>query len=121
MGATRVGRRAAARTEGRRPWGEVGDVQQAVSGPGPRHQPMEGDLGMRMVMFTKLFGTRPVPEMAQTIQELQFDGVDLLIRTGFSVPPDQPELVGKAIKVFRAVGLEVPIATTDLTAPGKYP
>ena len=76
---------------------------------------------MRFVMFTKLFGTRPVLEMAETIRELQFDGVDLLIRTGFSVPPDQPELVGKAIKLFRAVGLEVPMATTDLTAPGDYP
>lgn len=76
---------------------------------------------MRSVMFTKLFGTRPVPEMARTIGELQFDGVDLLIRTGFSVPPDQPELIGKAIKIFRAAGLQVPMATTDLTAPGDYP
>lgn len=76
---------------------------------------------MTAVLFTKLFGDRPLAEIAATIAELGFDGVDLLVRPGFSLTPDDPTRIRPAVELCREHGLAVPMATTDLTDPAAYP
>lgn len=73
------------------------------------------------ILFTKLFGTRPVGEVAEAAAGLGFGGIDLLVRPGFGVTPDAPEGIGTAVAGFARAGLAVPAATTDLTDPESYP
>lgn len=77
--------------------------------------------GMPVVLFTKLFGARPVTEVGGTIADLGFDGVDLLVRPGATVDPQEAGSIPAAVESLRAVGLSVPMVTTDLTDPGAFP
>lgn len=76
---------------------------------------------MRTVLFTKLFGSRGLDEIGPTVADLGFDGVDLLIRPGFSVTPDEADRLPRVVADLRALGLDVPMATTDLTDPANFP
>jgi sugar phosphate isomerase/epimerase len=76
---------------------------------------------MRNVLFTKLFEARPVDEIGRAANELGFDGIDLLVRSGFTVAPDEPAQIAQAVKALEQQGLNVPMATTDLTDPQAFP
>lgn len=76
---------------------------------------------MQTVLFTKLFGDREVAEVADTSADLGFDGVDLLIRDGFTASPTSPADISTAVSRCREGGLSVPLATTDLSDPAAYP
>jgi sugar phosphate isomerase/epimerase len=77
---------------------------------------------MRNVLFTKLFEARPIDEIGQAANELGFDGIDLLIRSGFSVVPDDAATqIPQAVEKLKQHGQSVPMATTDLTDPQAFP
>lgn len=76
---------------------------------------------MQTVLFTKLFESRPVGEIAETAAGLGFDGIDLLIRPGATIDPAVADQIPRAVEEFRAAGLTVPMATTDLTDPATFP
>lgn len=72
---------------------------------------------MSIVLFTKLFKGKDIGEIANVASTLGFDGIDLLVRSGFQAEPEQPDKIAAAVKQLRATGLTVPMATTDLTDP----
>lgn len=76
---------------------------------------------MRTVLFTKLFEDRPVEEVGARAAELGFDGIDLLVRRGFTVDPDADGGIAAAVRQLRAAGLDVPIVTTDITDATSLP
>ncbi|HEY8473595.1 MAG TPA: sugar phosphate isomerase/epimerase [Natronosporangium sp.] len=78
-------------------------------------------MSMTAVLFTKPFGDRPAETIAEAVTELGFDGVDLLIRPGFLVTPDNPAMIGRTVATLARNGVPVPIATTDLTDPAAFP
>lgn len=72
---------------------------------------------MRTALFTKLFGARPVAEVARIGADLGFDGIDLLIRSGCAVEPKSAdEDVPQAVRMFADAGLTTPMATTDIVS-----
>lgn len=76
---------------------------------------------MKTALFTKLFGSRPVDAIGSVAAEIGFDGIDLLIRPGFSAAPDEPASIRMNTDRLSAFGLPVLMATTDLTDPERYP
>ncbi|GAB3403910.1 sugar phosphate isomerase/epimerase family protein [Flindersiella endophytica] len=74
-----------------------------------------------MVLFTKLFGQRDPGEIGRVAAELGFDGIDLLIRPGCTIDPAEASRIPQLVKEFRASGLSVPMATTDLTDVNAFP
>lgn len=76
---------------------------------------------MQTVLFTKLFGARSVDEVGSTAAELGFDGIDLLVRAGCTVGPEDAASIPKAVAQLGSHGLAVPLATTDLTDPATFP
>lgn len=72
---------------------------------------------MTIVLFTKLFMGKDIGEIADVGSALGFDGIDLLVRRGFQVEPEQPEGIRAAVERLQESGLSVPLATTDLTDP----
>lgn len=72
---------------------------------------------MKSVLFTKLFRGVSVEDIGSTANGLGFDGIDLLIRDGYQVTPEEPERLGDAVRALKGAGLGVPMATTDITDP----
>lgn len=70
---------------------------------------------MRAALFTKLFGDSDPARIAGTAAALSFDGVDLLIREGFSAAPGDPSSIGRNVTAFAAEDVPVLTATTDIT------
>lgn len=75
---------------------------------------------MELVLFTKMFRGLTLEETASHINDLGFDGVDLLIREGHQLEPGAPQRIPDAVRLMRTSGLSVPMATTDLTDPHTY-
>ncbi len=82
---------------------------------------------MRFVMFTKLLKDLDLDRLADEVQALGFDGLDLAVRPGY---PVNPENVGAALpaaaKKWAARGMSVGLVTTDFdflnpAAPGVEP
>lgn len=76
---------------------------------------------MESVLFTKLFLGKSLDDIASTANELGFDGIDLLIRAGHQVEPNDPGQIPAAVRTLEAAGLSVPMATTDITDPALVP
>jgi sugar phosphate isomerase/epimerase len=76
---------------------------------------------MQAVLFTKLFGQRGIDEVATACADLGFDGLDLLIRPGCTVEPDTVDRLPDVVQRVRDRGLEVPMVTTDITDPDRFP
>lgn len=72
---------------------------------------------MSIVLFTKLFKGQEIEEIANVANTLGFDGIDLLVRSGFQAEPNQPDRIAVVVKQLQESGLTVPMATTDLTDP----
>lgn len=72
---------------------------------------------MQLVMFSKHLGELPVAEAGAMIHGLGFDGVDLTVRPGGHVPPEQVESkLPAAQETLRKCGLCVPMITTAITS-----
>lgn len=76
---------------------------------------------MQLALFTKLFEARTPDEIAPHAVNLGFDGIDLLIRDGYTVAPSLAESdVPAAVARFAEAGVGVPLATTSLTDAGAH-
>jgi sugar phosphate isomerase/epimerase len=76
---------------------------------------------MKAVLFTKLFRGVSLDEAGAFTQQLGFDGVDLLVRPGHQLDPNTADRIPGAVRRLEAIGLGVPMVTTDLTDPSRYP
>jgi len=70
---------------------------------------------MILVMFSKHLGPLPVRQAAERVRELGFGGLDLTVRPGGHVLPENVERdLPAAYKTVRELGLEIPMITTGL-------
>jgi sugar phosphate isomerase/epimerase len=70
---------------------------------------------MRYVMFSKHLQTLSVAEAGKTIKSLGFDGVELTVRPGGHVLPDNvAEDLPHAVDELRAAGLETPAIVVEI-------
>jgi sugar phosphate isomerase/epimerase len=75
---------------------------------------------MQYVYFTKLLQSLDVPGLIAFCKEVGLDGVDLTVRKGYPVNPDNAMTeLPKAVKAFKDAGLTVGLVTaeTSLTDP----
>ena len=75
---------------------------------------------MRYVYFTKMLQKLTVAELIDFCKEVGLDGVDMAVRPGYPVTPENArKTLPEAAKAFRAAKLEIGIATapTGLTDP----
>ncbi len=69
---------------------------------------------MQLVMFTKMLASLDVRQLGETMKDLGFDGMDLAIRPGHPVNPDNVETaLPEAMSVWSDMGLVVGMVTTD--------
>ena len=76
---------------------------------------------MEIVLNSKFFQTLSVPELGDKARELGFDGLDVNVRPGHPVNPDNAETaLPRAVCVWRDQGLTCQLATTPIswTDPG---
>jgi sugar phosphate isomerase/epimerase len=72
---------------------------------------------MMLLMFAKHLQELGIEGMADAIAEMGFDGVDLTVREGGSIAPqDVKELLPKAVKAFERKGLCVGMLTTSIVS-----
>jgi sugar phosphate isomerase/epimerase len=71
---------------------------------------------MQLIMFSKMFHPLSVQEMGKTVRDIGFAGVDLTVRPGGHVLPENVtnDLPG-AVRTLREEGLSVPMITTGIT------
>ncbi|PCK88149.1 xylose isomerase [Rhizobium sophoriradicis] len=72
---------------------------------------------MDIAYFTKTLEGLPLQTAAEITAGLGFDCADLLVREGHAVSPVRPEEIVKAVKLFAAAGLRIPMATIDAMQP----
>lgn len=70
---------------------------------------------MRHAFFTKPFRDVSTAAMAETVRDLGFGAIDLLIRDGWHVAPATIGMLGDLARMLRDQGLSVAMATTDIT------
>jgi len=82
-----------------------------------------GAVIMRILMFIKMLknkGNLSLEEAAEFIAEMGFDGVDLTVREGgYVIPEDVVEKLPQAVQALKLKGLDVPMITTNVTDAGK--
>jgi sugar phosphate isomerase/epimerase len=67
-----------------------------------------------VIYFTKFLHGLQAEEIARLVKELGFDGLDLAVRNGQCVNPDNVrEALPKAMKVWKEAGLSVPMVSTE--------
>jgi L-ribulose-5-phosphate 3-epimerase len=70
-----------------------------------------------LCLFSKHLPKLNYAELADTVKQMGFDGVDLTVRAGGHVLPDRAaEDLPVAVETIRAQGLSVPMITTGLTS-----
>ena len=71
-----------------------------------------------IIVFTKPWQHLEIGELADLVSELGFAGVELPVRPGYQVEPDQVgELLGKAVEAFEDRGLMIYSVAGDLDRP----
>ena len=71
-------------------------------------------------MFSKHLQTMSVAEAGKTIKSLGFDGVELTVRPGGHVLPDNVEEdLPRAVEELRAAGLETPAIVVEIHNRGQ--
>lgn len=69
------------------------------------------------LLFSKIFRDRSPRKVARITKELGFDGVDLLVRDGYTVPTQAIERdLTQAVEEMHKVGLSVSLVTTDINS-----
>jgi sugar phosphate isomerase/epimerase len=71
---------------------------------------------VRYVMFTKHLMPLSIEEAGHRVAEIGFEGLDLTLRPGGHIAPENAADLAGAAKAVRAMGLDVPMITTNVTA-----
>lgn len=72
---------------------------------------------MQFVMFSKMLHEYDVDQLGDAIKGIGFDGVDLTVRPGGHIEPqDAKRDLPEAVQILRGKGLTVPMLTTGITA-----
>jgi len=72
---------------------------------------------MQLVMFSKHLGSLSIPKAGEAIRKLGFDGVDLTVRPGGHVLPENAATaLPEAVRQLKEQGLTVPMLTTGITS-----
>jgi len=72
---------------------------------------------MKLMMFSKHLQTMSVAEAGRVIRDLGFEGVDLTVRPGGHVLPENVRTdLPVAVRTLADLGLQVPLITTAITA-----
>ena len=72
---------------------------------------------MQFVMFSKMLISLPVDEVGTVVKDLGFDGVDLTVRPGGHVLPEEvTRELPRAVETLRRCDLGVPMITTGIVA-----
>jgi sugar phosphate isomerase/epimerase len=75
---------------------------------------------MQLLMFSKMLGGLSVEQAGEAIAEMGFDGVDLTVREGGHILPENAEQdLPKAVDLLRSKQLSVPMVTTGIVAPDE--
>ena len=75
---------------------------------------------MQVVMFSKMLGGLSVEQAGDAIAEMGFDGVDLTVREGGHVLPENAaQDLPKAVDLLRSKRLSVPMITTGIVDPDE--
>ena len=68
------------------------------------------------MMFSKSLVSLPIPEAGKVIKNLGFEGVDLTVRPGGHVQPEEVmRALPEAVRILKDLGLAVPLLTTSIT------
>ena len=71
---------------------------------------------MKIVLTSKFFSSLSVGQLGEKAKELGYDGIDLFVRPGNPVDPDNAiDALPEAIKIWRAQGLVCPLVTAPVT------
>lgn len=83
-----------------------------------RSQPVQtNSYNSAVCLFSKHLPTLNWTQLAKTVKEIGFDGVDLTVRAAGHVLPERAaEDLPKAVTTIKAEGLSVPMITTGLTS-----
>jgi sugar phosphate isomerase/epimerase len=72
---------------------------------------------MQLVMFSKHLGELPVVEAGKVMKELGFRGIDMTVRPGGHVLPENVSRdLPAAVRQLEAIGMAVPMITTGIVA-----
>ena len=72
---------------------------------------------MQKIMFTKHLEGLDIPQIIGAIKSVGIDGVDLCVRSGYPVNPENADIaLPEAAKQFASHGLSIPLVTT----PGDF-
>lgn len=72
-------------------------------------------------VFSKHLQFLDYEEMAETAKEIGFDGVDLTVRAGGHVLPENVEKdLPRAVKAIEKAGLKIPMMATDVNDPDNH-
>ena len=71
---------------------------------------------MQFVLFTDNLSELKIPDVCAEVKRVGFDGLDLTLRPGGHVPPENAEMgLSEAKRVADAAGLSIPMASTAVT------
>jgi len=71
---------------------------------------------VKIVMFSKHLSPLTIEEAARTVGEMGFDGLDLTVRPGGHIEPENAlEELPKAVELVRSMGYDIPMITTGIT------
>jgi len=75
----------------------------------------------RVCIFTEHFQSLPIPEVCRVFQRIGVDGLDLTVRPGGHIKPEDAKTeLPKAAQAARDVGLEIMMLTTDITTADRH-
>jgi sugar phosphate isomerase/epimerase len=68
----------------------------------------------KLIYFTKFLKGMSVPEIAKKVQALKFDGLDLAVRKGQTVHPENvTQALPDAVRICKDSGLSIPLVTLE--------
>ncbi|MEV0353321.1 sugar phosphate isomerase/epimerase [Nonomuraea sp. NPDC050680] len=73
---------------------------------------------MRLLAFTKPFGSLDAPQLAEAVASVGAEGADLLVREGQTVSPADPDGIAVVAAELGRRGLTLDVVTTDLLDVG---
>jgi sugar phosphate isomerase/epimerase len=74
---------------------------------------------VRVIVFSKPVGSMSVTELADSMAELGVDGVDLVVRDGQTVTPENPDGILAVARALAERGLSLEVVTTSFTEPDE--
>jgi len=75
---------------------------------------------MHLLLFAKMFQELPLLKFAEVAASMGFDGVDLTVRPGGYILPEEVEKkLPRAVEIFESKGLSTPMITTSITSSSE--